>query len=213
MKPLKPVKLRINPHYRKSLVPIGQHEVGHYITARVLGFKTGAITLVIHDLNGAHCGGTEIVPCCGLRNLQSIEDYLERRITVLYAGALAESLSKGKIDNNYAINLMRHGGSQNDYAKARELIQTLRNIRFPDTIAEEDVQKELDVLDNQLWNKAADIVLAESAIIEGLGNRLAGDIKHTNELVTLSAAELEVLPVIRDRFGSSARADTASAAY
>jgi hypothetical protein len=193
------------------LMPIAQHEVGHYITARVVGFKTGAISLVVFDFIGGHRGGAEIIPCCGLRNMQSIEDYLEHRITVLYSGALAESLSKGQLNNDYAINAMRQGGAQNDYAKARELIQTLRNIRFPDTTTEEEVQKNLDVIDNELWNKAADIVLAESAIIECLGGRLAGDIKYTNKLVTLSDEELEVLPVIRNRFGSPAAADGGSA--
>jgi hypothetical protein len=210
MKPAKLMKRPIDPHHRRTLIPIAQHEVGHYIAARVLGFKTGAISLVVFDFTGAHRGGAEIIPCCGLRDVRSIDDYLERRITVLYSGALAESLSKGQVDNNYAINAMRHGGSQNDYAKARELIQTLRNIRFPDTITEEEVQKNLDVIGNQLWNKAAGIVLAESAIIEGLGDRLAGDIKYTNELVTLSDEELEALPIIRDRFGSPAPADTGS---
>jgi hypothetical protein len=208
IKPAKPMKYPIEPYHRRKLLPIAQHEVGHYITARVLGFKTGAISLVVFDFNGAHQGGAEIVPCCGLRDMRSIEDYLERRITVLYSGALAESLSEGNVDNDYAINAMRQGGSQNDHAKARELIQTLRNIRFPDTATEEEIQKNLDLIDHQLWNKAADIVLAESVIIEGLGQRLAGDIRYTNESVTLSAEELEALPVIRDRFGSLAPADT-----
>lgn len=194
----------IGPHERDWIVPIAQHEVGHYIAARVLGFRTGPISLTVVDFNRAHHATAEITLFCGLRDLQSIEDYLERRITVLYAGALAESLSNGQVDNALAIESLTKGGAKSDFDKARELIQTLRNIRFPDATIEKEVQANLDALDNQLWNKAVEIVTAESTIIQGLGRRLAGDVKHTNEKVTLSHEELEELPVIRNRFGSQA---------
>jgi hypothetical protein len=194
----------IDAHQRDWIVPIAQHEVGHYVSARVLGFRTGPISLTVFDFNRAHHATAEITLFCALRDLQSIEDYLERRIIVLYSGALAESLSNGQVDNAIATESLTKGGAKSDFDKVRELIQTLRNIRFPDATIEEEVQANLDALANQLWNKAGEIVTADSAIIEGLGRRLAGDLTHTNEKVTLSHDELEGLPVIRDRFGGPA---------
>lgn len=48
--------------------------------------------------------------------------------------------------------------------------------------------------------------MADQKIYVGLGHRIAGDVKATNQKVALSAQELESLPVIRDRFGANALA-------
>lgn len=196
----------IDPHYRKKICRIGQHEVGHYIAARVLGFKTGPITLTMFDLSGGHHATAEIILCCSLKGSQEIDSYLERRAIVLYAGALAESLNNGNIDYDYAIEAVKTGGAVRDADKVRELVQLLRSIRYPDTTTEEEVQAELDKLEFDIWNKAAEIVMADQEIIVGLGQRIAGDVKATNQKVALSAQELESLPVIRDRFGDNALA-------
>lgn len=191
----------IDSYHRPMICRIGQHEVGHYIVAKILGFKTGAITLQITDLLGGHRAGSEIVPACALSGDQSIIDYLERRVTVLYSGALAESLSSGKLDNEYALNSMRTGGAMRDYDKGRELIQLIRNVKFTTAIDTEEIQAGLDLIDRELWNRAASIVEAEHLIIEGLGSRLASEINHVGQLFTLSEAELDSLPSIQERFG------------
>ncbi len=190
----------IDSYYHPMICRIGQHEVGHYIVAKILGFKTGAITLTITDLLGGHNAGSEIVPACALSGDQNIIDYLERRVTVLYSGALAESISKGQLNNDYALNSLRTGGAMRDYDKARELIQLIRNLKYPSAITEEEIQVNLNFIDNELWNRAATMIEAEYLIIEGLGARLALEMKYVGQPFTLSEIELETLPAIRDRF-------------
>lgn len=194
---------KITAYHRPMICRIGQHETGHYISARILGFKTGSITLTITDLLGGHSAASELVPACVLSGDQSIINYLERRVTVLYSGALAESLSKGILDNNFALKSIRSGGGLRDYDKARELIQLLRNIKSPNADMEEEIQLGLDAIDNDLWNRAAAIVEAEYMIIEGLGDRLASEIEYVGQTFTLNEADLENLPVIRERFGKA----------
>lgn len=158
----------IGSFHRPMVRRVAQHEVGHYAVAKVLGFGTGSIDLTIFDLNGGHQAGSEIYPSCALRDMQGIDDYLERRITVLYAGALAETLNKGTLNNDDAIKSLRAGGGVRDFDKARELIQLLRSIRFPDSANDDQINIELNDIDNKLWNRAAEIVQAECEIIEGI---------------------------------------------
>lgn len=184
---------------RSHIKRIGQHEVGHYIVARILGFQVGDISLTITDLVGGHIAGSEIELAMGLTTVESIIDYLENRVIVLYAGALAESLTKGRIDNEAAESIRLDGG-KNDNDKARELIRLIRNIRFSDAQTEDEIKKGLDYIHNELWNKATNIVANDHKIIEGLGSRLASEITHTRKKFTLTTKEINLLPAIQARF-------------
>lgn len=196
-------KQQIAPYHRPAIRRVAQHEVGHYVVARALGFKTGSITLTITDLVGGHRASSEIIPSCALEDIQAIIDYLERRATVLYSGVLAESLSNGKLNNDSALKSLRTGGGVRDYDKVRELIQLIRNLKHPSSTTEVEIQNELDLIDNDLWNRAAAIVEAEHLIVDGLGDRLASEIKFVDETFTLGKEAIEALPVIRDRFGNA----------
>jgi hypothetical protein len=71
---------------------VARHESGHLIVARSLGFPTGDIVLTTTE------GGSEIDLYPSLPSLDDVKDFIEARIKVLYAGALAESLVKEKCD-------------------------------------------------------------------------------------------------------------------
>lgn len=203
MSVMKKNKQEITSNYRQMIRRIGQHEVGHFIVARVLGFKTGSITLTITDLLGGHRAGSEIIPSCALSGDQEIIDYLERRVTVLYSGAHAESLFEGQLNNEHALQCVQSGGGVRDYDKVRELIQLIRNLKYPSATTEYEIQSSLSSIENELWNRAAAIVETEHLLIEGLGDRLASEMKYVGETFTLSEEELDSLPVIRDRFGKN----------
>lgn len=197
---MKKYRQEIPSSHRPAIRRIGQHEVGHYIVARILGFKTGSITLTITDLLGGHRAGSEIVPSCALSGNQEIINYLERRVTVLYSGAHAESLSNGQLNNEYALECVRSGGGVRDYDKVRELIQLIRNLKYPSASTEDEIQCGLSSIESALWNRAAAIVEVEHLLIEGLGDRLASEMKYVGQTFMLSEEELDSLPVIRDRF-------------
>lgn len=184
---------------------LGQHEAAHYVAARVLGFQAGDIKVQLSDLYGARQGASALTPSEPLRSIPEIISFLRRRIQVLYAGVLGESLTNaGEIDNEAALSLLRGAQGQDDYNKASQLIRLLRNIAFPDDSSEVIVQEHLTLLDRELWNAAADLVHEDQRMIRSLGGRLASELTKVGigTWVSLSAEELEGLPSIAARFSS-----------
>jgi hypothetical protein len=179
---------------------IARHECGHYIAARVLGFKTGFCSIQLDFPNG-HRGESEIILRASLRTSEDLRSYIERRVQVLYAGTLAEALEGSEINNNKALELIKVGGDQ-DHAKVRELVNLLRNHLFPDTPLE-STQNELDQIDQDLWNRATELVLREREIIQGLAARLASEVKGFSVRAELSVNELDKLPALVKRFGKT----------
>jgi hypothetical protein len=186
-----PIRCQIDASYRHRIREIGQHEAGHYMAARHARFKAGGITLTIIDNKGGHKAGSEIAPACSLQGDLDITSYLERRVTVLYAGALAESLLNGSVRNDLALKCVRFEGGIRDYDKARELIHLIRNIKFATAITEDDIQAGLDSIDKELWSRATRIVENEHEMIKALGSRLASEFTYVGQTVTLSENVLD----------------------
>ncbi|QOV28832.1 hypothetical protein INT50_09090 [Vibrio diabolicus] len=191
--------MKISPYIRNKLRKIGQHEVAHYLAARILGFEVGSVSLKVTDMGGGHEAGSVIKLYCGLSDVSEILTYLENRIVVLYAGVLGESLENGEVDNDYALEQLNKGG-KSDFDKVRELLQVLNNIKSPNAEDEDDANQSLDIINNELWNKAAKLVGEEHAIITGLGNRIASEINSVGDEFTLSHEEIDQLPSIQERF-------------
>ena len=76
---------------RKALMDMLRHECGHLITAKALGFTTGHIELQ------ADRACAEIDLPLSMQSLDDVKAFLGRRVQVLYAGSIAQSLNpKGK---------------------------------------------------------------------------------------------------------------------
>jgi len=190
--------IQISAGFGPEIRRIAKHEAGHYIVARVLGFGVGSISITITEGAG-HNAGSEIVPACPLSGDQAITGYLERRITVLYAGVLAESISVGGLDEHKANASLLTSGSR-DFDKARELTHLLRNIRYPGADTEETIQQGLNDIREMLWRRAVEIVTAERSIIENLGSALAQRVTHFSRRFDLTDAELAEMPAMRKHF-------------
>ena len=181
---------------RETIQKVTQHEVGHYIAARIFGFKTGDLSLELTDLAGAHNGGAVIELVRSLDNIEKIKNYIEERIIILYAGVLSENMNNGTIDQEAANESLKTTGA-NDFAKVRELLNLLNSILYTD---EKDAQKELEKINDNLWGKALKLVEQESKLIEGVASKFASFIKETHTKYILSEKDLEKIPNLQKRF-------------
>lgn len=186
--------------FRPIALRVCQHEAGHYVVARSLGFRTGGLSIKFIDFCGGYRAGSDVTLPTSLSNISEVTDYLKRRVKVLYAGALAEAMIEGVIDGEKALEYIRNGGAD-DYSKVRELVHIIRSIEHGLTGTDDEAQAQLDAIDRALWNAAANIVMEERAVIEGLANRLESEVKAVGEFYEISQAELAALPALIQRFG------------
>lgn len=192
----------VQSHLRETVLKVARHEVGHMIAAKVVGFKTGGITIELTDNRGAYKGGAEIILPRPVTSLEEAGSYISDRVVVLWAGALAESVKDGKADQDAACACLNSGGGILDHGKARELLNLLRNIRFPSAQTDEEKQAGLTAIENEVWARAIAAVEAEEPLIVGMAGRVAHLVRMTATKYTLSEAEIAATPNIMRRFGA-----------
>ena len=167
---------KLPPAVRERALQIAHHEMGHYVVARVLGFTTGGVTLsVTMDLR--HKGGATINLVRPISSMDAMRAYLEARIIMLFAGAMAQTLPSApvgakRVDLSDAAAILNGAlGAERDDAKIRELRHLLRNISYPDTdLASSDrIATELKAINDCLWLRAQEMVEALAESITGLG--------------------------------------------
>ena len=193
-------------HLRELARTVAQHEMGHYVVARLLGFRTSDVSLELTGQINGHRGEAAVILGEPIRTLEEAGCYLRRRIQVLYAGALAETLpprqspTKGaNVEEAIRILTTPGNGAEQDFAKARELIQMLRNIKHPeDAIDDDELQQQLAAINDQLWGSAVNLVQEHDELIVGLAMNLADRVKRINERIVISASELERIPALKE---------------
>jgi hypothetical protein len=201
------MELRCAPHLRELARRVAQHEMGHYVAARLLGFRTGDVSLeIIGPING-HRGGADVILAERLLSLEDVRCYLGRRIQVLYAGAFAETLpprqsptpKKVNIEEATKILETTENGAEQDFAKARELLRLLRNIQYANNgIDNDSVQKQLDTINNELWQCTVVLVENHADTIIGLAGNLANRVQCTEKKEVLEASYLENIPAVKE---------------
>nr|WP_304932112.1 hypothetical protein [Pseudomonas savastanoi] len=107
-------------------------------------------------------------------SIDDVKAYLERRVLVLYAGAMAETLppshvpAKG-VDRDRAIEIIRGSlGAEQDHAKAREAIHLLRSILHPGVYDADLINEQLKALDERLWGRTLELVEKYEQTIVGV---------------------------------------------
>lgn len=170
---------KMPPAVRDHALQIANHEMGHYVVARALGFETGGVSLTV-AMDLRHQAGASITLARSISSIEAMKEHLEARMMVLFAGAMGQSLtsrhSPGKrVDKPKAAAILRGElGAEQDYAKIRELRHLLRNIAYPDTYPDssERVTAELKEITDRLWFRTQTIVEELADTITGLGEAL-----------------------------------------
>jgi hypothetical protein len=95
-----------------------RHEFGHLVVAKLLGFKTGEVS--VSPLK-AGCG---VILQPSLPTLDEVVPYLEKRIQILFAGVAAQSLTReGQITSKKAMDFLE--------STVRMLRETRTRLLFP----------------------------------------------------------------------------------
>lgn len=170
---------KMPPAIREHALQIANHEMGHYVVARALGFETGDVTLkVTMDLR--HQAGASIILTRSISSIEEMKEHLESRLIVLFAGAMSQTLpakhSARKLVDKLKATAILNGelGAEQDYAKVRELRHLLRNISYPatDPASSERITAELKEITDRMWLRTQQIVEALADTITGLGATL-----------------------------------------
>lgn len=138
-----------------------------------------------------------------INNLDDVKDYLDRRIQVLFAGSLAQSLTPSGVVDEDKANGFLNINAKDAYSKARELIHLLRSITYPLSNDLLEVQAQLTRVYDDSWKKAIRAVQRDYKLIKGLGRNLSSKIIQSGREARLLAADLDALRAIVDRFGHS----------
>lgn len=183
----------ICPEHRRRLKKTILHEAGHYVIARRFGFGACHIKICWMYEGGLYdcwvCNDT----ARRLPNSAAIEVFLEERILTLFAGAMAESLTEGKVDSKGALDILMNGGGRSDEGKISELIHLIRNIRHAN-LADDDAFKGAEsAISTELWDKAQALVEAEHEVIAAFAEELSCSVKRGGEEYIFSEEELQGL--------------------
>jgi len=125
-------------NFTEYTIDVIKHEVGHWVVAKILGFKTGDITIQITH-NGklfGHEASANIRPEPEISNITDISSYLENRICILFAGVISQAIGKTDISETSAADLLLADGAS-DYAKVTELVFICMGIKFYGEICEQ----------------------------------------------------------------------------
>ena len=167
---------KMPPAVREHALQIANHEMGHYVVARALGFETGGVTLTV-TMDLRHQGGASINLARSISSMEAMREHLEARMMVLFAGAMGQTLAskhspKKIVDKSKATAILKgEFGAEQDYAKIRELRHLLRNIAYPDTdpASSDRITAELKEITERVWFRTQKIVEALADTITELG--------------------------------------------
>jgi hypothetical protein len=186
----------IDSYNKQLLEPIARHEAGHFVVAKVLGFETEDIKFKANNFSQNN-GNCAINLNQSILNIDDLLKYCEKRVMVLYAGAIAQSLQNGIPNNDILQNIFKTNAIS-DCDKIREHIFIIRNIKYSATVEESEIQQELDIIDDELFKKTIPIVIDNNDIIKSLANQLLIRIKKYGDESILKKGILENMPMIKE---------------
>ncbi|WP_339430483.1 hypothetical protein [Pseudomonas sp. EA_65y_Pfl2_P78] len=198
----------IEPHHRERARTLAQHEIGHYVVAKVMGFGTGEVTVELTE-SGGHKAGAEVFLDLPITDIGAVVSYLERRVVVLFAGALAETLppchemqNRG-VNNEKACEIFHSPimGAFQDSVRTSEALIMLRSVLNQAPCSLDEVDRQISAIGNRLWARTTNLVEQFEDVIVGVAGRLTQELKVSGSIfnpIIRASLSLETLSNIPD---------------
>lgn len=179
---------------RNSLI---KHELGHWLTARHLGFGVGGITLRIDlaiDRRSnkpffGHYGTAHIDPTPIFKALNDIDTYLINRLTVLYAGVAAQIMDIEDATEELTTKLLNTDGAS-DLRVIQELMPIIQGIRSQHPTDRETRANDAQPIMHEVWDNARELVRELKPKFEKLIPKLESRYTTYNQKVNITQEEL-----------------------
>jgi hypothetical protein len=166
-----------------------RHECGHVIVGRCLGFPPGGIIL---NEGGA---GADSEHHLSFGSLHDMIEFIGKRIQVLYAGAISQSLDNNDRVQPELAKRFLQTNAKDDFNKIRELLRLFVGATQPG-LTNDDFAKQLE-------NTTRDLSLASAAIIEAnvplIKTIIADFIRNLQGAATISRIPLRTHTLSRTR--------------
>lgn len=167
------------------------HEAGHWVIAQEMGFEATDISITIYkeDKSFSSSGSTRVFPRLENNSVEAIEEYLIKRISVLYSGVISQVIAIENTDIDTARNLlMTHG--QDDERSITELLQILRGIRFPGKITSDELSQLYEIR-HECWQNAETLVEKNKERIQRVARGMAPEIQTLNKPTIFNKSMLQ----------------------
>ncbi|MFN3769405.1 MAG: hypothetical protein ACK4TD_13625 [Ectopseudomonas guguanensis] len=187
----------ISAEFKKRRNSLIKHELGHWLTARHLGFPVGGITLRIDfallprsqkPVFGHH-GTAHIDPTPIFNDLGDVEAYLIDRLTVLYAGVAAQIMDIDDPSSDLTTELLNTDGAS-DLRVIQELMPIMQGIRSPCLTDRETRAADAQPIMQDAWDKARDLIEELRPKFERIIPKLEMRYTAYNKILEISPEEL-----------------------
>jgi hypothetical protein len=155
-----------------------RHEAGHAVVARIQGFPAGKIFLM------ANRAGHEVNLIPSLTSASDTIEYITKRLKVLYAGVVAQSL-----DSDNRAHLTKCEGyfrdtASDDFSKIREIMRILVGSSKPGASYSEFAE-ELKRVEDAISDATVNLVRANAVSIKALTKFFVSKLDEANSPQTM----------------------------
>ncbi|WP_440779953.1 hypothetical protein ACTACN_00825 [Pseudomonas syringae] len=155
-----------------------KHELGHWLMARHVGFKTGNIEITMHKKEGLRGssfyiqeGSSRVYPDPVVKNTNDLKEYLQKRFQILYAGTFAQVHGKNMTDEEIDHELEVDGAS--DLRVIRELAPILRGMLYGPEKGDEAFEIQFQEMMAPIRQKTRILITELFPTIDWIARRLA----------------------------------------
>ncbi|MEK8047089.1 hypothetical protein [Ideonella margarita] len=183
---------------------ICHHEAGHWVIAQAVGFEVDDITVTLFK-DGKHItasGSATVFPRLEIKSVEAVEEYLVKRIVVLFSGVISESIAIENRNEFTARELLKTNGID-DARSANELLQILRGVRFPGRITI-DESRQLAEVQTECWQLANALIEENQDKIRRVARGMALNVSALNKPVRFRKVMLQEFSV-REHSGACCR--------